>query len=184
MKNKILLRMKYVFKIILFLSILIITKSNIYSQNTQHDSVNYGIDTIVYDGNTYANIAETVKIKPPAYFKPFKNQNAFIHIRTSSTIQVNIIEDTPYNLITAKMNEEYFYNQGFTLVSKEVVKTSEGKEGILYIVSFKVKDIEFERMMFFTGSYHQTIWVQANYPVLMKKLLFNVIKAGVLSVKF
>jgi len=64
-------------------------------------------------------------------------------------------------------------------------------DGKLYLLSFSVtstdtskKVMQFERMMLFTGDYQRTIWINASYPVLVKKLLYQVIKESLLSVEF
>jgi hypothetical protein len=48
----------------------------------------------------------------------------------------------------------------------------------------KRKVLQFERMMLFTGDYHNTIWLNASYPTMLKKILYPALKQSLLSVLF
>ncbi len=156
---------------------------NTFSQEKQDSG-----DTLKHVSNKENNpvlIPNTqVKFVPPEHFKYLDNINAFIHLGSASTIHISEIEDSPYIMVTAGLTEEHFISQGVELISKEDVKTKNNKDGIMYIVAFTVKEVEFERIMYFTGDYNKTVWVNANYPVLVKNVLFNVLKESILSVEF
>jgi len=143
--------------------------------------------------NTYVTIPGTkVQFVPPAYFKPFAKDGKFgyIHEGASSTISFQIADGTPYLMTIHALTPEFFKSQNLTLVSSENVRTKEGIDAKIYVVSFKVKskdgkqEYEFERIMFFTGDLSKTIWINANYPVVVKKMLFEVLKQSILTVKF
>jgi len=87
-------------------------------------------------------------------------------------------------MATKGLTKKYFKSQGVKLLAQENIKTSDNKNGIMYIVAFKVDDVPFERIMYFTGDYNRTIWINANYPVTARNVLFNVLKNSVLSVQF
>ncbi len=142
---------------------------------------------------TYINVPNSsIKIIPPAYFKPFSKDGkfGFMHEGASSTISFQVIPGTPYLMIVQGMNDEFFNKQNVKLISSEDVKTKSGKDGKMYIVSFKVKsrdgkqEYDYERIMFFTGDLSQTVWINANYPVVVKKILYDVLKASLLTVQF
>jgi len=132
-----------------------------------------------------------ILITPPAHFKYSEKINGFIHPGTFSSITVTYIYGTSFLQITEGLTSEYFTSQNTVLVSGEDVKTKSGMDGKLYLLSFSVtstdtskKVMQFERMMLFTGDYQRTIWINASYPVLVKKLLYQVIKESLLSVEF
>ncbi|MBI4646625.1 MAG: hypothetical protein HY738_08565 [Bacteroidia bacterium] len=135
-------------------------------------------DTIIHVPGT------KVRMIPPKYFLPNEQIKGFIHQKSASTIQVNEIEGTAYPLIVDGMTDVHFASQNVELVSKEEINTDDGKHGMLYVVSFTVKEVKFERIMYFTGDYNNTIWVNANYPVLLKPLIYNTLRQSLLTVEF
>ncbi len=137
----------------------------------------------VRDTNTYFYFpGTTVKIKPPMHFVAYKKINGFIHPGSSSTIQVTEIPEIPYVMYTKGLTASYFEKQGVKLISELDVTTTKNKPGKMYIVSFSSNGVEFERIMLFTGDYNHTIWINANYPVMVKFLLFDALKRSVLTV--
>ncbi|GAB4299511.1 MAG: hypothetical protein Kow0068_23050 [Marinilabiliales bacterium] len=148
-------------------------------------------DSVVFDGNTYVKIPGTdISFAPPAHFIPVKDQLAFVHIGSSSSIQIKVIENTPFQLVTKDMDADFFAKQNVTLLGKEYIKTKSGKDGVMFLVSFKIKskevkeEIIYERLMFFTGDYNRTIWINANYPQVIRGVLFEVFKESMTSVQF
>lgn len=182
---------KHCFTILLIAILLLIVNNSVYSQSnktnndkTKKVSVNPFAFTIK-DTINYINFPNTaIKFKPPAHFVTYEKINGFMHPGSSSTIQATEIQGTPYVLYTKALTADYFEKQGFKLVSKEDIKTKDNKNGTLYTVTFTVKGIDYERMMFFTGDYNRTVWINANYPVMVKFLLFETLKRSILSVQF
>ncbi len=132
-----------------------------------------------------------ILISPPAHFKFVEKLNGFIHVGSSASITVTSVEGTSFLQVTEGLTPDYFKTQNAMLVSSEDVKTSTGMDGKLYTLSFTAtstdtskKVLQFERMMLFTGDYHNTIWLNASYPAALKKLLYSVLKESLLSVKF
>jgi len=133
----------------------------------------------------YTTIPNTqIAIIPPAHFHFMEDMGGFLHVGTSSSVQVQEITGTPYTLIVLGLTEEHFKSQGVKLISKEDVITKNNEKGIIFKVSFEVEDYEFERLMFFTGDYNRTIWINANYPVVVKDMLEVVLKESLLTAKF
>jgi hypothetical protein len=133
-----------------------------------------------------------ISIIPPAYFKPYVNDGkfGFIHEGAASSITIQEMKGTPFALVTQGLTKEYFESQGITYITKEDIKTKNNKDGTLFLVGFKVKtkdgkqDVEYERIMYFTGTYNRTIWVNANYPKVARDVLFNVLKTSVLTIQY
>ncbi|PLX05533.1 MAG: hypothetical protein C0594_07105 [Marinilabiliales bacterium] len=113
-----------------------------------------------------------IAITPPVEFKPFDQIHGFIHMATSSTIQVNQIEDAPYLMIVENMTDDHFASQGVTLLSQFEINEPDAK-GYVYVIGFTIKGVDFERIMYFTGDLNRTIWINANYPVMIKPLIYN-----------
>jgi len=180
--------MRFIYKLNIMVFILILSL-NVFPQQGQ-DSLGYKWDKKELDSlkNKWGNIVSipadtSIKIVPPAYFRPY-GKNGFIHQGASASIQILEIDNTPYVMVTKGLTKEYFKTQGVKLLAQEDIKTSDNKNGKMYIVAFKVDDIPFERIMYFTGDYNRTIWINANYPVAARNVLFSVLKNSVLSVQF
>ena len=132
-----------------------------------------------------------IVITPPAHFKYVDAIKGFVHVGTSASITIQEIENISYIQVTQGLTPEYFAQQNATLIGSEDIKTKSGMEGKLYILGFTTtsndtskKVLHYERMMLFTGDYQRTIWISANYPELLKKVLYFVLKESLLTVNF
>jgi hypothetical protein len=143
--------------------------------------------------NNWQDIPGTgIKIIPPAYFKPFYKDGkyGFMHEGAAASISVQEVRNSAYVMVVQGMTKEYIESQGMKYIAREDVKTKQGKDGTIISVGFKVKstdgkqEVDYERLMLFTGDYNKTIWVQANYPVVAKKVLYLVMRESLLSVSF
>jgi hypothetical protein len=122
-----------------------------------------------------------VALIPPEHFVFAKDIPGYIHPGTSSSIQVKDIEGTSWPVIDKVMTKEHLEGQGVKLVSREEVELHSGLSGVIYTVSFETKGVEFERMMMFAGDYNYTIWLNANYPVSLKKIIIKPLLSSLLS---
>jgi len=146
---------------------------------------NNPVNNILNKEQNYVDVPKTsVRFIPPAHFIFMEQNNGYMHIGTSSSIQVLEIIGTAYTMITPGLTKEYFKSQGVDFLSKEDVVTKSGQKGVIFTVSFFVDNIEFERLMFFTGNYNNTIWINANYPVAVKEMLNTVLKESILTAQF
>jgi hypothetical protein len=143
--------------------------------------------------NNWQEIPGTdIKIIPPAYFKPFikDGKYGFMHEGAAASISIQEVKGSPYVMVVQSLTKDYIESQGMKYISREDVKTKQGKDGVIIAVGFTVKstdgkqNIDYERLMLFTGDYSKTVWVQGNYPVLVKKVLYLVIRESLLSVQF
>lgn len=142
---------------------------------------------------SYITVPETdLSIVPPAFFKGFIKDGKFglIHEGAASSISFEIIIGVPYTMVIANMNAEYFKKQNIELIAQETVKTAENKDACLFLVGFDVKskdgkqDVKYERLMLFTGTYNRTIWINANYPSVVRKVLLATLRHSLLSIKY
>ena len=151
----------------------------------------------MYIDTTYHKVNERfffdssgVSIIPPAYYLPFvqKDKTGFIHKGAGSTIQVQILDGMIYTMIAGGLTTEEFLRQNATLKEHYTILTNDNQKAELFIVSFFIKaldkDVEYERLMLLTGDHTRTVWVSANYPLMAKPVVFNVLKESLLSVEF
>lgn len=146
---------------------------------------NANVSAILGKDTVYVDAPKTnIQIIPPAHFVLMEQAGGFLHVGTSSSIQVQEITGTSYLMITPGLTKDYFLAQKVTLLSEEDVVNISGQKGKIYTVSFFVDNVEFERLMYFTGDYNNTIWINANYPVAVKEMLNAVLKTSLLTAKF
>lgn len=153
--------------------------SNITKINSKIDESNF------FDGNTSIKIEGTsITITPPKTFH-FKEgtKNTFIQDWTSSSILVQQL-NTSYEKLIPTITPETFTKQGFKYISKYEVFTKSGNSGMMYVLTFKSGDWEYERIVLFSGDKTKTAWISANYPVVMRHLLYEVLEKCVLNIEF
>lgn len=156
-----------------------ISPSNITKINSKIDESNY------FDGNTSVKIEGTsITITPPKTFH-FKDgsKNTFIQDWTSSSILVQEI-NASYEKLIPTITNETFTKQGYNFVSKYEVFTKSGNAGMMYVLTFKTGDWEYERLVLLSGDKTKTAWISANYPVVMRHLLYEVLEKCVLNIEF
>jgi len=160
-----------------------------------YDSFPQGLSQAQKDSvlNAYVTLPNSdIKMVPPAYFKPFMNDGkfGFMHEGAGASISIQEISGTPYPIVVQYMSKEYLETQDVKFIAKENVQTTQKKDAVIYLVSFTVKskdgskELQYERIMLFTGDYNRTIWISANYPVVARKMLFNPLRISLLSVNF
>jgi hypothetical protein len=74
------------------------------------------------------------------------------------------------------MTEEYITSQGYTFVERKELTTHKSEQAVIYFVQFTSNEMEYERAMFFYGN-ENTIWINVNYPVSIKKLIYPAVEA-------
>lgn len=133
-----------------------------------------------------------ISMIPPAYFKPFVNDGhfGFMHEGAASSISVEQIPGTAFSIVVSGITPENMAAQNIAYKTREDLLTYQGHEACLFTVGFMVKsrdgsrELEYERLMFFTGNYNRTIWINASYPLIARNVLYNVLRESLLSVQF
>lgn len=152
------------------------------------DSVMSGIKAVgssfVYDESKMVAIPKTnIKIQPPEYFKYSESIPGFVHIGTMSSIQVEEVAGTSYEIISMAMDSAYFASQGMKLISSEPVVMHDGSAGVLFTAEMKIKGFVFERLILMSGDYQFTMWVTAAYIKLLSPKVKDVILQSMLTSK-
>ena len=142
----------------------------------QQEKLFYSPDKLLQAPNT------NVFLIPPEHFVADPSINGFVHPGSACTIQVIEIPDISYNVIENAMTPEYIVSQNYSFSEKLNIKTENNNNGVIYFVRFASGETEFERAMFFTGD-QNTVWINFNYPLSMKNLLYPAIEACLKSVQ-
>ncbi|MDD2411713.1 MAG: hypothetical protein RBS19_08485 [Bacteroidales bacterium] len=147
-------------------------------------SINYS-DKDYFDGETSILIENTnIRISPPKAFRlDEKRPNLLIQDWTGSNILIQEI-NAPYKTMLSGINKETFSKQGFDYISSYDVFTKSGNEGTLFILAFKTGEWEYERMVLLSGNDQKTAWISANYPVIMRHLLYEIMEKSILNIEF
>jgi hypothetical protein len=173
------------FKGTAILFLLFLTMFHCFCQEIKTDSLEK------FKAKPFAIPNTDIIITPPVHFKYVDNIKGFVHLGTSASINIVEIDQISYLQIIEGLTPEYFAKQNATIIGVTDVVTQSGMNGKLYTLGFSInsndsskKVLQFEKMMLFTGDYHHTIWVSANYPVMLKKVLYMVMRDSMLSAKF
>lgn len=113
-----------------------------------------------------------VYLTPPAHFTANPEINGFIHKGSSSTIQVVEIANINPDAVTTSLDSSYFSIQGFYLKNTENILLNNGENGIIYTTTYTIKNEEYYRLFFFTGETN-TVWINVNFPAIVKILLYD-----------
>ncbi len=140
------------------------------------------IEEIPYDKHLVDTVPGfDIAIIPPEHFIFAEEIPGYIHPGTSASIQIKEIKGTSWPIIDRAMTPEHFKSQGVNFITREEVELKSGLSGVIYTVSFEAKGVPFERIMLFAGDYNKTIWINANYPVMVKKTVIKPIINSLMS---
>ena len=173
--------------LILVMFALLLQNGAVFSQSNPKDTTaysNFVRNDLEKTERTFKNTS--ISIRLPKHFKEFSNEdiNGYMHTGTASSIVAYELEETPYALSSDSLTQEHLSGQDVKLVGQQESKTYKGAPAKFYFVEFTTKGVEVIRIMFFTGSYNKTVFLQANYPKVFDSLLRNVIMESFRTVKF
>ena len=131
-----------------------------------------------------------VSIMPPDKFNFSEKINGFIHPGSASSIAITEAEGISWIQLCQNLSQNNLTGQNVTIVSQEDVTLKTGITGRFYVIRIMVhsndstkQDIEFERLMLFAGDYNYTVWLNANYPAMLKSVLYATLRESMLSVE-
>ena len=138
-----------------------------------------------FDGKTSIVITNTnIRITPPKAFRlDEKQENLIVQDWTGSNILVQELSVSYKKMLTG-ISKETFEKQGFEYISAYDVFTKSGNEGKLFVLSFKTGEWEYERLVLLSGDDKKTAWISANYPVIMRHLLYEILENSLLNIEF
>ncbi len=131
-----------------------------------------------------------VSIKTPTHFTYSEKSKAFIHSGSAASLSFTEAIGTSWIQVCQNMNTTTVGDQKAQFIEELDVELANGYKGKLFVVKFTVTSndstkykLDFERMMLFTGDYNYTVWINASYPSTLRTILYDVIKASMLSVE-
>ncbi|MEI6765725.1 MAG: hypothetical protein WCM76_08800 [Bacteroidota bacterium] len=125
----------------------------------------------------------------PAGFVALADSSGYLHPGSSSSIMIKDMPGSSYEKVVEALQNGQLQKYGNAVVGSEHVTTTEGKNGIIFTLTFTAKskdgkqDVPFERMLFLTGDMNHTLWITANYPAVIKKYIAEELRECMLSVK-
>lgn len=135
-----------------------------------------------------------ISMIPPIGFVEVDFFTGFFNYSNGSSIQIEPVDSVAYLLVAQGFTKEVLEPQGVTFISKEDIVTPDGRKGILVLMQFQVTQNhpetgevevrEYERLSFLTGDMNRTIYISANYPLIVKDLVFEAIRQSLFTAKF
>ncbi len=161
-----------------------------YSQ----DTTNVLKDTtkvIVKLGERTAVKGTSVTLQPPDKFTYSEKIKGFVHPGSAASMAVAEAEGISWIQACQSLTQASLSGQSVSLITQEDVILKDGvTTGRFFVMRIIIKsndstkqDLEFERLMLFAGDYHHTVWVNSNYPALLKPLLYATLRESMLSVE-
>lgn len=124
-----------------------------------------------------------LSIQAPQHFDTTYMYKGLLHKATSSSlVSTKAGERNPIAFNTV-LTKQYFNTQNLTLIKSEKISTAQW-QGVLYYLSFEVKDVKMQRMMLVTGTYNDTYILMANFPDMFASQLIVPIRESMLTLLF
>jgi len=136
----------------------------------------------------YKAKVNNITIDVPVGFEKVQDQNGFLHKGSASTLMINEVANSPFVFTADHFKAENLEQDGAKLMDKQELKINSGLDAVLYTLTLSLKskdntaNVEFERMVLITGNENTTVYVVANYPVIIKKLIQETMKTSITSV--
>ncbi len=87
-------------------------------------------------------------------------------------------------MITENMTAEHLSKQGAELIENFELRTNDDYNGMVYVMEFTIKEVEFYRLMYFTGDLNRTFMVVANYPKMFDEIERKAVLQSFQTIKF
>lgn len=152
-----------------------------YSQDSiPTTTVKLGVRTAIYGTH--------ISIMPPEKFNYSDKLKGFVHPGSAASVIVTEAENISWIQASQSLTQGALNGQNASLLTQEDVVLDNGTTGRLFTLRIILasndstrQDIEFERLILFAGDYHYTMILNANYPALLRSVLFPTLKASMLS---
>ena len=129
-----------------------------------------------------------VSITPPEKFNYSEKLKGFVHPGSAASVIVTEAENISWIQASQSLTQSALNGQNASLLTQEDVVLGNGTTGRLFTLRIILasndstkQDIEFERLILFAGDYHYTMIINANYPALLRSVLYPTLKASMLS---
>ena len=145
--------------------------------------------TSAQNGNRYLKperyiFPETgLSLQAPQHFDTTYLYKGLLHKATSSSlVSTKAVGRNPI-AFNQGLTTAYFSTQHLVLIKSEKVVTAHW-EGVLYYLSFEIKNVKMQRMMLVTGTYNDTYIIMANFPEMFSSQLTVPIRESMLTLLF
>jgi hypothetical protein len=129
-----------------------------------------------------------VSLNPPEKFNYSDKLKGFVHPGSAASLMVSEAEGISWIQASQGLTQQALNGQNASILTQEDVVLDNGTTGRLFTLRIVLasndstkQDMEFERLMLFAGDYHYTMIINANYPALLRPVLFATVKASMLS---
>ena len=158
---------------VLFLMVLCIGTYTAGAQNNNH----------YLKAERYTFPETGLSLHAPQHFDTTYMYKGLLHKATSSSLVSTKAANRNPIAFNQGLTKEYFSTQNLTLIKSEKLVTTHW-EGVLYYLSFEVKNVKMQRMMLVTGTYNDTYIIMANFPDMFSSQLMVPIRESMLTLLF
>lgn len=124
-----------------------------------------------------------MSIQAPQHFDTTYLYKGLLHKATSSSLVSTKAVDKNPIAFNKGLTKEYFSTQQLVLIKSEKISTAQW-QGVLYYLTFEVKNVKMQRMMLVTGTYNDTYILMANFPDMFSSQLIVPIRESMLTLLF
>jgi len=132
-------------------------------------------------------INTSIRLRLPKGFTEFRSDeiSGYMNTATASSIIAMEYDSLPYVGYYERYTDSAFINVSNAIyVGSQMHKTKGGKNGKFYFFTFYVNDTEINRILYFAGDTHKTIYLQANYPAVFDTMLRQAIIHSFLTAEY
>lgn len=124
-----------------------------------------------------------LSIQAPQHFDTTYMYKGLLHKATSSSLVSTKAAGRNPIAFNQGLTKEYFSTQNLVLIKSEKMVTAHW-EGVLYYLTFEVKNVKMQRMMLVTGTYNDTYIIMANFPDMFASQLTVPIRESMFTLLF
>lgn len=161
----------------IFLSACFVT----FQSNCQENQVNNSSNQKMVNTAKSANIR---CITPPMGFDTLTGFNGYYNKQLGSSIVVSLVEGKTVKDADAAFNDEHIANIKSNLISKTWYTLEDGKEMLVFNLTYEFKEETWGRFQAFVGDENSTLWFVVSYPYKYSKDMEGVLLKSLRSVKF
>lgn len=123
-------------------------------------------------------------IKPPMGFDTLTGLNGYYHRDLGASIIISKVDGKTVKDAEAAFNDKHIENIKSTLLSKSWLKLDDGREMLVFHLTYDFKGETWGRYQAFVGDENTTLWIVISYPYKYSKDVEGVLLKSLRSVKF
>lgn len=131
-----------------------------------------------------AKKADIKCITPPLGFDTLTGFNGYYNRQLGSSIVVSLVEGKTVKDAETAFSDEHIANIKSKLLSKNWYTLEDGKEMLVFHLTYEFKEETWGRFQAFVGDENSTLWFVISYPYKYSKDMEGVLLKSLRSVKF